>query len=81
MSYQKKPQPQAASLNTIHAAAYLGISKTSLEHARLSGEINGLEPPPYVRIGRLIRYRVVDLDAWLNALPSHQHTASEATAS
>lgn len=50
-------------LKTGEAAAYLGLSKSSLEKMRLYGV-----GPVFVRLaGRSIRYRPADLDAWVNA--------------
>ena len=48
-------------LDTREAAAFLGLSATSLEHWR------GLRKgPPFVRVGpRAIRYAQTDLEAWL----------------
>ncbi|HZV10058.1 MAG TPA: helix-turn-helix domain-containing protein [Novosphingobium sp.] len=50
-------------MKTSEAARYLGVSDSTLEKLRLSG--NG---PRYLRIaGRSIRYRAADLDAWAEA--------------
>lgn len=43
------------------AAAYLAMSRAWLRKVR--GQNRG---PAYLRIGRSIRYRVADLDAWLD---------------
>jgi hypothetical protein len=48
--------------DTVAAARYVGLSKSTMEKARLYGG-----GPPYLKLGRLVRYRVVDLDEWLNA--------------
>jgi excisionase family DNA binding protein len=44
------------------AADYLRSSESTLAKKRLSGE-----GPPFVRIGRAIRYRRSDLDSWMAA--------------
>ena len=44
------------------AAAYIGMSAAFLRAARLG---RGTPGPPFVRIGRSVRYAVADLDAWL----------------
>lgn len=53
-------------LSTREAATYLGVSKTFLEHRRLSGGGH-----PYSKIGggrtSLVRYAKEDLDAWMVA--------------
>jgi excisionase family DNA binding protein len=44
------------------AAEYLRSSESTLAKKRLNG--NG---PPFVRIGRAIRYRRSDLDSWMSS--------------
>lgn len=54
-------------LTTAQTGAHLGGQGAPLSTptlARWRSEGNG---PPFVRIGSLIRYRVRDLDAWLEA--------------
>jgi predicted DNA-binding transcriptional regulator AlpA len=41
-------------------AEHLGCSVRTLERYRVSGD-----GPRFVKIGRLVRYRAIDLDAWL----------------
>lgn len=49
------------------AAAYLGISRSSLAQGRMDGRrVNRMTPPPYIQLGRAIRYRRSDLDKWLD---------------
>ena len=43
------------------AAAYLSLSPGTLSVWRSTGRYN----LPYVKVGRLVRYRRADLDAWL----------------
>ena len=47
-------------LPTPEAATYLRLSKPTLERLRLTGE-----GPPYAKLGKAVRYRRADLDAWL----------------
>ena len=49
-------------LTTAEAAEYLGLSATTLNKWRCYG--NEYQPP-WVSIGRLVRYSVEDLDAWV----------------
>jgi excisionase family DNA binding protein len=49
-------------MTTPQAAAYLGLGITTLEKWRLVRN-NG---PKFLRLGRAIRYRLKDLDAWLD---------------
>lgn len=54
---------QTKLLDTTAAAEYLGgLQPNTLEGWRVAGR--GV---PYVKIGRLVRYRVADLDAYLEA--------------
>lgn len=50
-------------LTTRQAAEYLGLAKSTLEIWRCRGE-NGL---PYLKMGRAVRYRLSDLEAWARA--------------
>lgn len=47
-------------MNTRHAAAYLGLSHHTLNQWRHQGR-----GPLFVRLGRAVRYRKSDLDAYL----------------
>jgi excisionase family DNA binding protein len=47
-------------LTTPEAAAYTRMSKPTLERWRLTGD-----GPIYVKLGKAVRYRRADLDAWL----------------
>lgn len=51
-----------AALNTRQAGAYIGQSAGHLANARSAGR-----GPAYVKVGGSVRYRVQDLDAWLEA--------------
>ncbi len=48
-------------VNEKEAAKMLGFSVHTLQNRRYLGQ-----PPRYVRIGRSIRYRLADLDAFMN---------------
>jgi predicted DNA-binding transcriptional regulator AlpA len=55
------PKPQTRVLRTPAAAEYVGLSDSTLEKFRLTGD-----GPKFVRIGvRAVGYRIEDLDAWL----------------
>lgn len=60
------PQPHHAELNEwlapIRAAAHLSSSASTLAKLRLKGG-----GPRFCKIGRAVRYRRSDLDAWLNS--------------
>lgn len=48
--------------DTARTSEYLGLSMSTLEKARVYGT-----GPKFLRLGRAIRYRRCDLDAWLAA--------------
>jgi predicted DNA-binding transcriptional regulator AlpA len=48
------------------AALYIGMSESFLRQSRMDGIRENRTPgPPFVRIGRSVRYLRKDLDAWL----------------
>lgn len=47
-------------LTTKEAAAYCKLSQPTLERGRLTGD-----GPPFLKIGKAVRYRASDLDLWL----------------
>jgi predicted DNA-binding transcriptional regulator AlpA len=44
-------------------AAFLGVTEATLADWRYRGR----HGPAFVKVGRLVRYRLEDLDAWLDA--------------
>lgn len=56
----EKFQPRL--LTTSEAAMWLGMSEHWLKTSRFRPELDG---PPFVKIGRSVRYDSGDLDAWL----------------
>lgn len=49
-------------LNTREAAQYVRLGKPTLERFRITGD-----GPPYCKLGGAVRYRLTDLDAWLES--------------
>lgn len=48
------------------AAQYIGMSRSFLRQNRMNGLIGNRTPgPPYVKIGRSVRYQLSDLNIWL----------------
>ena len=47
-------------LDTLAASRHLGLSKSTMEKLRVYGG-----GPQYLKLGRLVRYRIEDLEAWL----------------
>jgi hypothetical protein len=52
-------------LNERDAAEYIGTSTSYLRHSRVRGSTKCTDAPPFVRIGKAIRYLPEDLDSWL----------------
>ena len=52
----------ASLLNTDQAAMHLNLAKATLEAMRVRGG-----GPLFIRLGRAVRYRPEDLDAWVGA--------------
>lgn len=50
------------------AATYLGVSLSFLRQGRMEGRRANRSPgPPFIKMGKAIRYDLQDLDAWLAA--------------
>ncbi|MBI5165981.1 MAG: helix-turn-helix domain-containing protein [Magnetospirillum sp.] len=49
-------------LRTLEAASYLGLSKSTLEKYRLTGE-----GPKFAKLGKTCTYSLADLDDWVEA--------------
>ena len=47
------------------AATYIGMSESWLRQSRMRGNLGA---PPYIKIGKAVRYLKADLDAWLEKL-------------
>lgn len=48
--------------NTQQAADYVGLAKSTLEKTRLTGT-----GPQFCKLGRTVRYRLQDLDQWIES--------------
>lgn len=59
--------PQRA-LSEKQAATYIGMSRSYLAQARMEGDRAKRTPaPPFIKIGKSVRYLREDLDQWLDA--------------
>ncbi|RZF59076.1 DNA-binding protein [Sphingomonas populi] len=52
----------SGNLTTESASTYTGLAASTLEKMRLTGS-----GPQFLKLGRAVRYRVADLDAWMAA--------------
>jgi predicted DNA-binding transcriptional regulator AlpA len=71
----------ASALTENDAAKYIGMSPHYLRHDRCYGPYGGRTAgPPWIKIGRAVRYRKTDLDEWLlSKRKTHQDTGREVT--
>lgn len=49
------------------AARYANCSESWLRALRLKGSTSRVKAPAYIRIGRCIRYRISDLEEWIES--------------
>lgn len=63
---------QSDFLDTRRAADFLGLKKNTLDVWRLQGK-----GPRFVRFGRAVRYRLTDLENFIEA-NTHEHTSESA---
>ncbi|MCW8965261.1 MAG: excisionase [Candidatus Pacearchaeota archaeon] len=59
-----------ALLTTKEAAEYIGYGEQALRTSRMAGgSLGGQEPPKHIRVGsKTIRYKLADLDEWIERL-------------
>ena len=53
-------------LTTVEAAKHLGYSPYTIRRARVDKMLSGKCEPPYTKAGRAVRYKLSDLDKWMN---------------
>ena len=60
--------PLARAFNEVDASRYIGMSISFLRQSRMDGIRESRTPgPPFVKIGRAVRYLRDDLDTWLES--------------
>lgn len=63
----EKQKETVEMLTEREAARYIGMSRSFLSQDRMNGyRVNRTPGPDFVRLGRAIRYRRQDLDAWIS---------------
>lgn len=75
-SYSEKTQSLVTkrSLTEIETAEYVGMRRSFLRQARMEAnqfKANQTSAPPFIKIGRAVRYLREDLDAWLDSFASN----------
>ncbi len=59
-------------------AVYIGMSRSFLRQARMEGQRkNRTDAPPFIKIGRAVRYLKEDLDLWLENHTKLDHLSQE----
>jgi predicted DNA-binding transcriptional regulator AlpA len=68
-------------LSEIETAEYIGMSRSFLRQSRMEGNRDNRTPaPPFIKIGRSVRYLKDDLDLWLSKLQKFSHLSQSAGA-
>lgn len=66
-------------MSELDAAKYIGMSRSFLAQARMDGKRDNRTPaPPFIKIGRAVRYLREDLDNWLNHFMKLDHLGQAA---
>lgn len=67
-------ETQSRALNEVVAAKYIGMSRSFLAQSRMDGNRDSRTPaPPFIKIGRSVRYLKEDLDSWLDHFYKLEH--------
>jgi predicted DNA-binding transcriptional regulator AlpA len=65
-------------LTEIETAEYIGMSRSFLRQARMEGNRGSRTPaPPFIKIGKSVRYIKGDLDSWLDSFFKQSHLFQE----
>lgn len=65
---------QSRVLSEIETSQYIGMSRSYLRQARMEGNRENRTPaPPFIKIGRSVRYLKEDLDNWLDSFFKQSH--------
>lgn len=63
----------ARAFNEIEAAQYICMSRSYLAQARMDGKrANRTPAPPFIKIGKSVRYLKDDLDQWLDSFQKRE---------
>jgi predicted DNA-binding transcriptional regulator AlpA len=74
-----QPEPITGDrLLTIQETAYLtSLAVSTLNRARVYGTNNA---PPFVKLGKSVRYRMTTVQNWIAGQPEYQHTTQQQAA-
>lgn len=66
--------PPKRAYSEIEASEYICMSRSFLRQSRMEGNREGRTPaPPFIKIGRSVRYLKEDLDNWLDGFFKRDH--------
>jgi predicted DNA-binding transcriptional regulator AlpA len=67
-------QSNKRAFSEIEASKYISMSRSFLRQARMEGNRENRTPaPPFIKIGRSVRYLREDLDNWLDSFFKQEH--------
>jgi predicted DNA-binding transcriptional regulator AlpA len=67
-------QSSKRAFSEIEASKYISMSRSFLRQARMEGNRENRTPaPPFIKIGRSVRYLREDLDNWLDSFFKQEH--------
>lgn len=58
---------QQVALTSRQASTYIGMSESWLRQARMLA-VSNQQGPPFIKLGRSVRYLKTDLDDWMQSL-------------
>ncbi len=65
-------------LSEQETSEYIGMSRSFLRQSRMEGNRENRTPaPPFIKIGRSVRYLKEDLDLWLDTFCKMNHIVTE----
>lgn len=69
-----KNQVSKRLLTEVETSECIGMSRSYLRQARMEGNRKNRVPaPPFIKIGRSVRYRMEDIDKWLDEFSKLEH--------
>jgi predicted DNA-binding transcriptional regulator AlpA len=70
----QNPSTELRSYTEQQASSYIGMSRSYLRQARMDGQREKRKSaPPFIKIGRSVRYLIEDLDGWLDQFQKLDH--------
>lgn len=74
MQRQQSVNEPARALSEREAGQYIGMSRSFLAQSRMDGHRGSrTSAPPFIKIGRSVRYLREDLDLWLDSFNKLEH--------